>query len=85
MPNMKKQYSDAEKFRKIRNAQRKRYYDQTAIYGRGPSNIWTAEQDEMIMKHNMTDTEISFIIYHSVGAIQKRRSILSKSQKEEIE
>ena len=79
MPNRKKYYADMEKFRKTRKAQRKKYYDKTAIYK--PSN-WTLEQDKMVLEHTITDTELSAKIGHSVRAIQNRRHRLKKQQEE---
>ena len=82
MPNRKEHYSDMEKFKKTRNAQKKRYYSKTAIYGRSQ---WTSEQDKMVLEPMITDTELSVIIGHSVSAIQKRRWRLKKRKnKEEI-
>ena len=75
MPNRKEHYSDMEKFKKTRNAQRQRYYSKTAIYGHSQ---WTYEQDKMVLEHKITDTELSVIIGHSVNAIQKRRCRLKK-------
>ena len=75
MPNRKENYSDMEKFKKTRNAQRKKYYSKTAIYGH---RQWTSEQDKMVLEHKITDTELSVIISHSVGAIQNRRCNLKK-------
>lgn len=78
MPNRRKRYKDMEKFRKTRNAQRKRYYDKTSIY---PPSRWTAEQDEKVLEHSITDSELSKIIGHSVRAIQHRRSRLKRQLK----
>ena len=73
MPNRRKDYVDMEKFRKTRNKQRKRYYDKTRKYDRRP---WTDEEDMLVLRHCMTDTELSSWIKRSVCAIQKRRVIL---------
>ena len=75
MPLRKDKYKDMEKFRNTRNAQRKRYYDKTAKYNPNP---WTSEQDKAVLEHNITDTELSNLIGHSVKAIQIRRSRLKK-------
>ena len=81
MPNRKKDYSDMEKFLKTRNAQRQRYYNQTAIYK--PSQ-WTFEQDMMVLEHILPDSELSAKINHSVRAIQIRRCRLKKAIIEEV-
>ncbi len=78
MPNRKENYSDMEKFKRTRNAQRQRYYRKTAIYG---YSQWTYEQDKMVLVHMIPDTELSVIIGHSVGAIQQRQCILKKAEK----
>ena len=79
MPNRKYAYADMEKFRKTTNAQKKRYYNKTKFHC---SNVWTAEQDTMVLEHLITDTELSKIIQHSVKAIQVRRCRLKKKNKE---
>ena len=48
------------------------------------SNVWTAEQDKMVLEHLITDTELSKIIQHSVKAIQVRRCRLKKKNKEGV-
>lgn len=81
MPNRKYLYVDMEKFLKTRNAQRQRYYNKTAIY---KPSCWTIEQDEMVLEHKLSDTELSVKIGHSVRAIQIRRYRLRKAMKEEV-
>lgn len=81
MPNRKNCYRDMEKFLKTRNAQRQRYYNQTAIYK--PSH-WTFEQDMMVLEHTIPDSELSAKIHHSVRAIQHRRCRLKKAIIEEV-
>lgn len=78
MPLRKESYKNMEKFRNTWNAQKKRYYDKTAIY---PPSSWTLEQDKAVLEHSISDTELSNIIKHSVRAIQIRRSRLKKSLK----
>ena len=75
MPNRKENYADMEKFRKTRKEQRKRYYDKTAWK---ELKSWTEEDDKSVLSHDITDTELSKIIGHSVRAIQIRRSRLKK-------
>ena len=75
MPNRKKKYNDMRKFTKTRTEQRKRYYDKTAIY---EPSLWTPEQEELVLNHDIPDSELSAIIHHSVRAIQSRRYVLKK-------
>ena len=70
MPNRKKDYTDLKKFAETRKKQKKRYYAKTAIY---KQKRWTSVEDNMVLEHNITDTELSQIIHHSVAAIQHRR------------
>lgn len=82
MPKYVKWYTDKEKLRKIRNAQRKRYYDKTAKY---EWRKWTSKEDDEVLEHAITDTELSNKIHRSVRAIQARRYNLKKRMKEENE
>ena len=82
MPKMKNRYKDPKKFLKTRNAQRQRYYSKTAVY---EPSYWTPEQDQLVLEHAITDTELSAKIGHSVSAIQNRRCKLKKAIKEEVE
>jgi len=65
-----------DKYRKTRNRQRKRYYSKTqnAINSGKP---WTEEDDAVVLKHEVSDTEISQLLHRSVGSIQSRRYILT--------
>ena len=74
MPNFRKHYSE-EQFLKMRNEQRKRNYSQTAQYKR---RDWIPEEDEAVLKQDITDRELSKIISRSVQSIQIRRSRLKK-------
>lgn len=77
MPNRKKDYVDMKRFRKTCNTQSRRYYAKTAIYEKRP---WTDEEDEKVLAHTVSDTELSSDIRRSVKAIQLRRSRLKKSR-----
>lgn len=55
-------------------------YRKTAIY---KPNFWTSEQDKKVLKHDISDSELSAIIHHSVKAIQIRRSRLKKALRNE--
>ena len=77
MPSAKKVYKDSEKYRKIRNKERIKYYRKTAIH---PKKPWTKEDDAKVLAHEITDTELSKRIKHSVEAIQIRRCRLKAMQ-----
>lgn len=73
--NRKQSYKDMEKWRKTCRKQNQRYYAKTSnLYSRRP---WTAEEDAMVMEHNITDSELSAKIQRSVRAIQHRRHRLN--------
>jgi len=75
MPNFLKQYKDKDKARRARNRQRKRNYDQTAIY---EPREWTASEDSLVLEHSMSDRELSKLIKRGTRAIQVRRCRLKK-------
>lgn len=73
---MRKMYEakgEGEKFREMRNASRKRNYEQTAKYER---RIWTDEEDKRVLAHDISDRQLSSEIRRSVQAIQIRRTRL---------
>ena len=70
----KKDYKDLDKYRKTREAYKKRYYVKTEC-GRNP---WFEWQDVLIMKHEKSDHELSKEVGHSVKAIQVRRARLKR-------
>lgn len=61
-----------------KNESRKRNYAST----RKPSNRrkFTAEEDSLIISHNMTDRELSDLIMRSCQSIQMRRQRLKSGQ-----
>jgi len=63
-------YSDKEKLRKTRNAQRKRYYKQTQ--GNKPRK-WTDEEIELILESEITDKELANLLSRSIQSIQMKR------------
>lgn len=63
-----------EEFVEYRNKLRKLNYDQT----RCKRARWTKEQDTLVLKHSMSDRELSVLIGHGVSAIQVRRSKLKR-------
>lgn len=72
--NRKSTYRDMEKYRKTRNACKRRYYRKTQKGG--ARRRWTKEEDAIVLEHAHTDTEISEMIGRSVCSIQVRRSRL---------
>lgn len=73
--NRKQDYKDMEKWRKTCRKQNQRYYAKTSnLYS---PRLWTAEEDAMVMEHNITDSELSVKIQRSVRAIQHRRHRLN--------
>ena len=73
--NRKSQYKDLNKWFETCKRYRRRYYEKTAVY---PPSAWTAEQDQLVLEHSMTDHELSEKIGHSVRAIQIRRHRLKR-------
>lgn len=75
--NRKNQYKDMEKYHKARNRQRARYYGKTsnAENSRQP---YTLKEMELILDHNITDTELAKMLGRSVLSIQIKRSRLKK-------
>ena len=74
----KSKYRDMDKYRRTRNNQKRRYYGKSAIYGR---SRYTEEECRMILEHDITDTELSKLIHHSVASIQVERNRLLNSRK----
>lgn len=72
----KDSYKNIEKFKQTKQRQKRRYYRKT-MTGL-PMPDWTKEEIIMVLKHEITDTEISAKIGRSVGAIQKKRCLLKK-------
>lgn len=58
-----------------------KYYAKTAIYSH---SYYTPEEDRLILAHEITDTELSKKIKHSVKSIQIRRSRLKKYIKNQM-
>ena len=72
--NRKSNYANLEKFAKTKRNQQSRYRQKTGAYKY--RNLWTAKADELVLAQTIPDRELSPIIEHSVGAIQKRRHVL---------
>ena len=78
MPIRVRSYKNKDKARVTRNAQRLRYYQKTQLYP--DRRRWTREEDIEVLKHSITDTELSYLIHRSVQSIQIRRNKLKAKQ-----
>lgn len=78
MPSAKKIYKDQEKYRKLRNGQRRRNYQQTQ--GNSP-RPWTPLEEQAALEHRISDRELSDEICRSVEAIQIKRSRLKREMR----
>lgn len=74
--NRKEDYRDMEKYHKACQRQHRRYYSKTSFLY--PSHPWTAEEDALVIKREITDSKLSEKIGRSVGAIHNRRYELKK-------
>lgn len=74
-------YEYTKQYRKLypmkRYLERKEYYEKTA-YSSNYGKTWTDEELEMVMKHEITDSELSQKLGRSVASIQMKRSITKK-------
>lgn len=68
----KKQCKDIEKYHKYAREWKRRYYGKTQ-YAPNHKKRWSDDDIEIIMKHELTDHEISAILGRSVKAIQLKR------------
>lgn len=75
--NWKKDYPDEDRRREIRNAQRSRYYRKSQG-GENSRQPYTLEEIDMILAHEIPDTEIAKKLGRSVQAIQGKRWKLQK-------
>ena len=68
----KSNYRDMEKYKKTKREQQKRYYHKTqdALNKR---KHWDDEETDLVIKHEISDTELSKLLKRSVKAIQLRR------------
>lgn len=72
---MKSKY-ERECNKRNRTRYNKIYYARTS--NKYKPRQWTLQEIEMIMAHEKTDSELSRIIHHSVGAIQHKRHEIRK-------
>lgn len=84
MPSWVKRYKNQEKYaeqiRIRKNKDRKKYYQKSALYiGK---NRFTDEECKLILNSDLTDSELSILIEHSVASIQKKRWMLKREMEE---
>lgn len=75
--NRKNEYKDLEKWRKSCENQRKRYYAKTTD-AENKNKPYSDREIELILQHDITDTQLSKMIGRSVKAIQVKRAKLNK-------
>lgn len=71
----KKHKENGEYDRKMiekRNLERKKYYDKTS-FAPNHGNRWSNDEINMVLRHEMSDTELSKMLGRSVRAIQIMR------------
>jgi FtsZ-binding cell division protein ZapB len=68
----KKQYKDQEKYKAYKRGWQQRYRNKTGAYAY-KRRSWTTDEIEQVIKHEITDRELSEKIQRSVGAIQLMR------------
>lgn len=78
MPSAKKFYKDQERYRELRNGQRRRNYQQTQ--GNAP-RPWTHLEEQAVLEHKVSDRELADTICRSVEAIQIKRSRLKREMR----
>lgn len=69
-------YKDPEKLKHTRTEYNRRYYQQTAVYGR---RRWTQEEIDLLFQEDITDRELSDILHRSMKAIVAKRHVVRKS------
>jgi hypothetical protein len=75
--NRKNKYKDMEKYNKTKREQLSRYRERTGSF-QYEKRIWTDHEDNLVMRHNIPDSELSIKIERSVSSISARRSRLKK-------
>lgn len=73
----KEWYKDLSKYRNTRKQQKRRYRMRTGSCLYQPK-AWTESEDKLVMKHDISDVELSALLERSVQAIQIRRCRLKK-------
>ena len=76
----KKTYRDMDKYRKYRNAYKRRYRA-GRDYSDGRRARWTENEIRIVMEHRMPNTEIARMLGRSVQAIQIKRCKENKEKR----
>lgn len=79
MPNTRKMYKDMNKYHATQRKYKTGYRERTGsgLYEPRP---YDADEDEMILKHEIPDRELSVMLERSVLAIQIHRTRLKKKR-----
>jgi len=80
----RKNYKNLNKYRETRKKQKQRYRDRTGS-GLYTPKKWEEWEDELVVKHDVSDNELSVILKRSVQAIQVRRWRLVKKENKKDE
>lgn len=73
----KAEYKDLSKYKNTRKQQKRRYRMRTGSCLYQPK-AWTESEDELVVRHDIKDTELSVLLKRSVQSIQIRRCRLKK-------
>lgn len=73
----RKEYKDQDRFRRYRNAYKQRYADKRNFSDR-KGKRWTQQEIEIVLAHEMTDTEIAKMLKRSILSIQTKRCKVKK-------
>ena len=75
--NRKSDYKNIDRWRETARKQKKKYYGRTTD-SENKGQRWTTKEIEIVLAHEITDTEISKKINRSVQAIQIARCRYAK-------
>ena len=73
----RKCYKNMDRYRNTRKLQKQRYREKTGS-GMYPPRKWEEWEEELVVKHEQTDVELSKLLERSVQAIQMRRHRLTE-------
>jgi hypothetical protein len=82
LPNSLKHYKDREKAREYRNRQRKANYRKSDVFRLPGFRHWSYRDIELIMMSSMTDFALARLLHRNVRAIQIKRSMCLKRQRQ---
>ena len=78
MPSKLYTYKDKDKMKIYRKNSRNRNYARSDKFASNSGRIYTAEEDQLILEHSVTDYELAQIIGCNARSIQVRRSKLKR-------